>query len=152
MVVMGQAPGKGCGNTPVLNAKHWEVLNGNVARYVWQGWMVMDMANENQLSRCPFCGAAGEINDGRTYPARCKTFSSKPLAEEWIAEMQKEHVIKEFAIIKKHAKSGSRYTARVEIQAFIPRCSKIGCIGRNAMAMFPSKEAAEAAWNTRMEE
>ena len=108
--------------------------------------------NENRLLSCPFCGAAGEINDGRTYPARCKTFPSKELAEEWIAEMQREQVIKEFAIIKKHAKSGSRYTAQVEIQAFIPRCSKIGCIGRNAMAMFPSKEAAEAAWNTRMEE
>ena len=112
----------------------------------------MDMANENQLLRCPFCRSEGEIYDGRTYPARCKTFSSKELAEDWIAEMQQKHVIKEFGIIKKHAKSGSRYTAQIEIQAFIPRCSKIGCIGRNAMAMFPSKEAAEAAWNTRMEE
>ena len=49
MVVMGQAPGKGCGNTPVLNAIHWEALSGNVARYAWQGWMVMGMVNEMRL-------------------------------------------------------------------------------------------------------
>ena len=129
-----------------------EDLMINTAPTAVQRWMVMGMTNENQLLCCPFCGAAGEIYDGRTYPARCKTFSSKAMAEEWISEMQREHAVKEFAITKRHVMKGFRFSAKVEIQAFIPRCTKIGCIGRNTTALFPSREAAATAWNSRSEE
>lgn len=100
------------------------------------------------LLHCPFCGSAGEIFKGRSYPANCRTFQTETEAEDWIAEMRKKYIIKAEAISERHFKRGAKYTARVEKQAYIPRCTKPGCIARSVV-LFSSLEAAEEAWNGR---
>lgn len=103
------------------------------------------MAN---LLRCPFCNSAGEIYTGRSYAPNCKTFATETEAKDWIAGIRQKYIVKAEAITERHYKRGKKFTARVEKQAFIPRCTKQGCLGRNVI-MFPTQEAAEAAWNGR---
>lgn len=101
-----------------------------------------------QLLLCPFCNSDGEIYKDRTYPTKYKTFATETQAENWIAEMRKKYIIKESNVICTYRKRVIKYRARIERQAFIPRCTKSGCLGRNVI-LFPTQEAAEAAWNRR---